>query len=303
MGREKKRVDREAFSKAQKIIFCFLLFIILASVLVLSTTTLSDTQIYTNGNVGIGTTSPNSTLSVIGNASVTGNISANYFVGNGQFLTGLSGINNLTASQIANLSIGQLNWTYSLLANNSILAYQLNSNSSYLTTWNSTYENQLASIILNITSLNKTANIGNLYNATASMISNLSINQLNWTYSLIANQSVMIINTTYVHQLLYNATASMIANTSFMQNFTVAAVQSLINGTSMGFAVVNATALNVSGLTSSTNITLTSGSIIKIGLTTTFPDCTTATNHSLAVNGTGLYYCSSNQSWSVIMSG
>ena len=69
-----------------------------------------------------------------------------------------------------------------------------------------------------INSINTTANIGNLYNATASMIANLSTGQ----YQAVTNATINSINTT-------------------------ANIQSLINNTNVGFLQVNTTNLIVTG--------------------------------------------------------
>jgi len=248
----KKGVDeKKIFSKPQKIIFCFVVFTILASILVFSTTTISDSLISSvnstfSGFVGIGTLTPNSTLAVVGNASVAGNLSAQYFLGNGAYLT----------------NIPTYNATYNTWAYNHTLS------AMNIMSANDTAINNSVKLALTI---NSTATIGQLYNVTASMIANLSITQLNWTFS-------------------------QIANTTFTQNFTSAAVQALINNTNVGFLQLNATLVNAG------NLTMGSGSIIKMAiLANSLPDCVTSTNHSLGTNASGLYYCSSNSTWAQIM--
>jgi len=94
---------------------------------------------------------------------------------------------------------------------------------------NFSFENFTASFILNSTLLNTTYNIGVLFNYTASMIANLSINQLgltangnfyheNFTEAFKVNSS--IINSTYNIGVLFNVTASQIANLSISQSIS-----------------------------------------------------------------------------------
>ena len=151
---------------------------------------INNTNIYLS-SLGIGTSTPNSTLSVIGNVSVSGNLSANYFLGNGQYLTGIQTYNSSYANYATNVST---NWT-----------------AVTFTTYNSTW-NQLAQISAlssNVSSVNSTLNIQNLYNSTALMYAQLA--------NVTAAQA-MTINSTLNIQNLFNVTASMIANLSISQS-------------------------------------------------------------------------------------
>ena len=68
-------------------------------------------RIISNGNVGIGTTTPNATLEVIGNVSVSGNITGTFILGNGSQLTGLAGGGNANYAFAGNNFNGTGNFT------------------------------------------------------------------------------------------------------------------------------------------------------------------------------------------------
>ena len=224
---------------------------------------INNTNIYLS-SLGIGTSTPNSTLSVIGNVSVSGNLSANYFLGNGQYLTGIQTYNSSYANYATNVST---NWT-----------------AVTFTTYNSTW-NQLAQISAlssNVSSVNTTLNIQNLYNSTALMYANLAnvtaaqamtinstLNIQNLYNSTMTNyvgtinntlniqnlynstviQLINLANNTYANQVLMNSTISMIANLTFLQNFTTAAVQALVNSSYVFRGSANQTSVSCSNIT------------------------------------------------------
>src|SRR3989344_653330 len=144
-----------------------------------------------SGNVGIGTASPTAKLDINGSINVSGNMN-------------ISGIylGNILLSDWASLNetlrVDSVNSSF--LLENTTLWNRANSiNSSFLLE-NTTLFNRIGSVnasllLANITlsSINKTANIGNLYNAT----------------SLIYAQSV---NTTAVAQMLLNGTTMNFGN-------------------------------------------------------------------------------------------
>jgi hypothetical protein len=89
-----------------------------------------------------------------------------------------------------------------------------------------------------------------------------------------------------------------------------------INGTS-GFIGIGTNvpthALNVVGNSNITGFVNMGGNVTIYGnvtlpnlmymLPTTLPICTTNTNHSIGVNGTGLYYCNSSSTWTPLAFG
>ncbi|MEK6913301.1 MAG: hypothetical protein AABW47_01375, partial [Nanoarchaeota archaeon] len=140
---------------------------------------------------------------------------------------------NATASMIANLSINQYNWTYSLIANTSF--------------------NQKANTTIQqyVDMINNTRTIGQLYNATASMIANLSINQYNWTYSLIANtsfdQKVLIYNDTLFNNAPWNQSGTNVILNKIGSNVG-------IGTTSPGAKLEVVGNVNISGATNAVNL-------------------------------------------------
>jgi hypothetical protein len=175
------------------------------------------------------------------------------------------------------------NWTtlaniQNLLAGTNISQYAFNQTSVVFTTYNSSWDNRglLAMLASNVSAINTTNNIGLLYNSTSSMIANLSINQLNWTFS-------------------------QIANTTFTQNFTLLAIQNKINNSDMAFTRLNATNfIDTGNLTDilGAGENFTAGDLFAnttgIGIGTTNPTyLLTVGNSATAVNLSGLLYVNS----------
>ena len=86
--------------------------------------------------------------------------------------------------------------------------------------------------------INSTLNIGNLYNSTALIFAQMN-NNTNTLQILLNGTGIystpLTINTTANIGNLYNVTANMIANLTFLQNFTLANIQSFLNNTNMWF--------------------------------------------------------------------
>jgi hypothetical protein len=274
-GVEKKKI----FSKTSKILFCFLVFVILASVFVFSTTSISDSLI-----------------------SATGNVSATYFLGNGQYLTGISGnaswnqsfantlyapnttlgiqsLYNVTASMIANLT----NWT-----------------SITFNAYNSSWDNRFL-----VNSVNSTLNIQNLYNVTASMIANLTFLQ-NFTSAAVQS----LINNTNIAFGILNATSfittgNITFNLATGYNFTAGAL--FVNSTNViinnSFTVYSNGNVNFTAFNSTVSIGGVNATLQLNNVPGTLTPCNGVTNHSLSTNTTGLYYCAGNQTWVLIVSG
>jgi hypothetical protein len=310
-GVEKKKI----FSKTSKILFCFLIFVILASVFVFSTTSISDSLISSvnstfSGFVGIGTLTPSTTLDVRG----IGNFSGTIYINNHTDIS--------------------TNWTNLAVLEMSANDTLINSSVTKLYTINST---------VNIQTLLITTNISQYaFNQSYSLLQ--MQNMYNVTVSTIANLTFLQNFTTLGVQGLYNVTSSMIANLTFLQNFTLGAVQALINNSNIGFGTLNATNFSTTGnvahilsnvynfsitvgaipvffvnstnvavnnsLTISSNgnvnVTAFNSSLIIGGIGATLvlnnapanlPVCNTMINHSLDTNASGLYYCASNSTW------
>ncbi|MEK6827369.1 MAG: hypothetical protein AABX99_02685, partial [Nanoarchaeota archaeon] len=51
------------------------------------------------------------------------------------------------------------------------------------------------------------------------------------------------------------------------------------------------------------NVSITGTNALLNLAVITLPSCSTSTNHSIAVNLTGVYYCNSTQSWTLMVAG
>ncbi|MCL5018623.1 MAG: hypothetical protein M1416_02570 [Candidatus Pacearchaeota archaeon] len=222
--------------------------------------------------------------------------------------TNLSNVLNVTGSIFIEGDINISNWIANISRN--WTAFANTYTDGRITAVNVTAQQGLT--------INTTANLGNLYNATASMIANLSISQLvsgggdfsftDFHSSFILNSS--IINNTKNIQNLYNATASMIANLSITrgQNMTTlscsnitGAVSNLCTITSSGGGVnyfdqqLNTTAnVSFNNLTVSKNLTANTGFFSRLILGI-IDISTWATNISL--NYSQLTFTNWNTTW------
>ena len=166
----------------------------------------------TVGYVGIGTATPLSALDVRGHVNVSGNVTATYFLGSGQFLTGISsGAYNATYASFAyNQTYGgsTFNSTYAANVINASFNQTL-TDALYSTTYNASY----ASFAYNQSDGSYNASYASYaYNQTLAAISNLVSQYLNLSGTN-ANQNLNV--------GVYNITAgAFIGDGRYLQNIS-----------------------------------------------------------------------------------
>jgi len=220
----------------------------------------------TLGSLGIGTLNPTHTLNVLGTMNVTGssvmgNVDFNKGWTNGgvSILGGVLFAQSLYVYNISSLNINNLNINGSLfpafdnlfdLGNSSMRWRNIYSSGNIYSNGTLYINNGIDVALFNntnlINSLNTTLNIQNLFNATASMIANLSISQSSsdnssWNQSF-AN-SLYAPNTTAGIQNLINSTGiyvSGVTGLSFFINYTLTTTTgNITNGTLNGYPAAN----------------------------------------------------------------
>ncbi|MDO8528268.1 MAG: hypothetical protein Q7S06_00025 [Nanoarchaeota archaeon] len=193
------------------------------------TNSLNNSAIFQLGNnVGIGTTSPTYRLDVKGNVSLNDSL---YVVNSGNV-----GIGTTSPTQKVDV-VGSANISNDLWVNGLNMSAFLG-----LLSANDTAINNTAGLVYGI---NTTANIG----------------------------------------VLYNATASMIANTTFKQNFTLATIQSFLNNTNVYFSslmITKGTGINEVNLSGVLYVNSTSG---RVGIGTVSPNTTLDLRGNLSISG------------------